>query len=160
MLKPGARPKGEELDRDAILRDYQAGVPLKTISAKYGCSTQYPATYAKRLGIERRGVAERSDSVWATRYLPELPDGFDSAAFLREHYAGASRKQLRSKFALDDVQIESLFERFAIKPNPDRPIIAAAGVVAEIKRLRGRGLFTTQIAALLRVPYRLVSEVQ
>lgn len=152
------KKKRGSLDLDGIVADYLAGVPTKTIAARYGCCLSYPSSLAMLRGIPRRG--DRVDSIRATRSMPEMPDGFDDVEFLRQHAAGATSKQLRSRFSLDEVQIESLFERFAIRPNTEQPALAATGVVAEIKRLRGKGLFTTQIAAMLRVPYRLVSEVR
>lgn len=151
----------KQFDREAIMADYFAGVPVKVIAAKHGCSENYPADHAKRSGMALRGRGVGGSNISKSRLLPEMPDGFDSTAFLREHFAGATPRELRTKFGLGQCQLTALYERFAVLPNKDGSRLpAATGVVSEIKRLRGKGLFTTQIAAMLRVPYRLVSEVQ
>ena len=41
-------------DRQAILADYVAGMPVKVISHKHGCDPSYPSLLAALAGLPRR----------------------------------------------------------------------------------------------------------
>ena len=55
-----ANPKGARKAsrdwQDAILADYQAGLPVAVIADKHGCTPSFPAVLAKRRGVARRPI--------------------------------------------------------------------------------------------------------
>lgn len=105
-------PKISDETRQAILRDYQAGVRVDDIAERYGVSSPYPGILADRYGVPRRRSDESRKNMGGDRSKPE--------------------------------------------PVKVKPEILAP--VAEVRRLKAKGLTIEKIGALLRCPYAAVAE--
>lgn len=99
--------------RQAILKDYAAGVPTPQIAERYGVSKSYPTVLASRSGISLR------------------MDGFARSAMSGRKTPTASRDAPKAA-----------------------PVVCSKD---EVRRLAGKGIGLTSIAALLRCSYRDVS---
>jgi hypothetical protein len=116
-----------ESQRQELCRQYLAGVPTAQIAKTFGVSQSYPSQMAAKYNLPRRHSDELRQAV--------------------SEKASAARAERNAAKTARQIEVD---------PEREKPAPMNVNSVAEIRRLFGMGRKRTEIAALLRCPYRVV----